>query len=277
MAGGALLPFLPRAAGAAAGASEGYKRGGPVGALVGGAGGAAFPGLTSAGAGASEGYELGGPGGAAVGAVTGGLLGGKGKEAFALVKALGGAGKAVKGAKDATTIAREVRAAETAARVGKALPKLTAAEERAATTASVQAAMDKGLTKMGGVSVKPKAAEEIAKDIAGAQTKAEVGRRVQIGAERTGRPLGLTKEQVRRETGPVLDEAIGEASPVLPKKALQSVIDTMRAMPMAEREAYVARATSGKTKWQVENIRRTLEHLGLLLPVGAMAGAAADQ
>jgi len=57
---------------------------------------------------------------------------------------------------------------------------------------------------------------------------------------------------------------------------LQSIIDTMRKMPMAEREAYVARATSGKAKWQVENIRRTLEHLGLLVPVG-VAGAAASQ
>ena len=96
--------------------------------------------------------------------------------------------------------------------------------------------------------------------------------RVLIGAEKAGRPLGMTKEQVRMETGPVLDEALGEASPILPKNALKSIIDTMKAMPMAEREAYVARATSGKSKWQIENVRRTLEHLGLLLPLGA-AGA----
>jgi pyruvate/2-oxoacid:ferredoxin oxidoreductase beta subunit len=50
----------------------------------------------------------------------------------------------------------------------------------------------------------------------------------------------------------------------------------MKAMPMAEREAYVARATSGKAQWQIENIRRTLEHLGLLLPVGAAAASSRD-
>jgi len=96
--------------------------------------------------------------------------------------------------------------------------------------------------------------------------------RIQIGAQNVGRQVGMTKEAVRQAAGPVLDEALGEASPILPKQALQSIINTMRSIPMAEREAYVARATSGKTLWQVENIRRTLEHLGLLIPAGVAAG-----
>lgn len=93
--------------------------------------------------------------------------------------------------------------------------------------------------------------------------------RVQTGAQNVGRQVGLTKEEVRKVAGPVLDEALGDASPILPKKALQGIIDKMKSLPVEEREAYVAKATSGKTLWQVENIRRTLEHLGLLLPVAA--------
>jgi hypothetical protein len=103
------------------------------------------------------------------------------------------------------------------------------------------------------------------------------GPRIQIGAQRVGKGVGMTKEQVRQVAGPVLDEAQGEASPILPKQAFQNIIDTMKDMPISERESYVARATSGKTKWQVENIRRTLEHLGLLLPVGAAAAMTDSQ
>jgi hypothetical protein len=100
------------------------------------------------------------------------------------------------------------------------------------------------------------------------QRAALKGPRIRTGAERVGREAGMTKEAVREATGPVLDEAVGEASPILPKQALTKIIDDMKALaPGADREAYVARATSGKTKWQVENIRRTLEHLGLVVPV----------
>jgi hypothetical protein len=100
------------------------------------------------------------------------------------------------------------------------------------------------------------------------QRAALKGPRIRTGAERVGREAGMTKEAVREVTGPVLDEAVGEASPILPKQALTKIIDDMKALaPGADREAYVARATSGKTKWQVENIRRTLEHLGLIVPV----------
>ena len=103
--------------------------------------------------------------------------------------------------------------------------------------------------------------------------------RIQVGAQRVGRDVGLTKEEVRRQAGPVLDEVLGEASPILPQEPLKNIIDTMKALPKTggAREAYVARATSGKAKWQVENIRRTLEHLGLLLPVGVAARMAKEK
>lgn len=94
--------------------------------------------------------------------------------------------------------------------------------------------------------------------------------RVQSGAERVGRATGLTKEQVRQQTSPILGEQPGEASPIFPRDVLGRIVDTVKALPVSEREAYVARATSGKAQWQIENIRRTLEHLGLLVPVAAM-------
>lgn len=99
------------------------------------------------------------------------------------------------------------------------------------------------------------------------------GPRMETGAERVGKPLGMSKEQVREVAGPVLGETPGSASPILPKQALQKIIDDMRALPKdgPERAAYVARATSGKTQWQVENIRRTLEHLGLVVPAAVGA------
>lgn len=98
--------------------------------------------------------------------------------------------------------------------------------------------------------------------------------RVDIGAEKVGRAEGLTKQQVRDQVGPILGEAQGEASPILPQKALQRIVDDMQALPKegGAREAYVAKATSGKAQWQIENIRRTLEHLGLVAPLAAVAG-----
>jgi len=96
--------------------------------------------------------------------------------------------------------------------------------------------------------------------------------RLERGAQVVGRELGMTKDDVRQAAGPVLDEARGEASPIFPKNVLTKIIDDIRQLPPgAEREAYVARATSGKAKWQVENIRRTLEHLGLVVPAAVSA------
>jgi hypothetical protein len=44
-------------------------------------------------------------------------------------------------------------------------------------------------------------------------------------------------------------------------------------LPPEERTAYVARARGVKNMAQIENLRRTLETLGLLLPLGAVAGS----
>ena len=126
----------------------------------------------------------------------------------------------------------------------------------------------------------------IAQEVGAARRAAEVGKalpesplrpqRVQIGAEKTGRPLGLTKEEVRRQTGPVLGEALGEASPILPRQAHAAIVEKIKTLPRGpERDAYVALANA-KARPQVENIRRTMEQLGFVLPVG-LAGLLARQ
>lgn len=102
--------------------------------------------------------------------------------------------------------------------------------------------------------------------------------RVDVGAEVTGRANGLTKQQVRDVATPIAGEAQGEASPILPQAALTRIIDTMKSLPPGgpERDAYVLRATAGKSRGQIENIRRTLEHLGLIVPVAAAAPSVRD-
>ncbi len=89
----------------------------------------------------------------------------------------------------------------------------------------------------------------------------------------------MTKQEVRDVATPILDAKPGEASPILPEGVLERIIDTLKKLPRGgpEREAYVARATSGKAQWQIENIRRTLEHLGLLVPVAAAAPSLRDE
>lgn len=95
--------------------------------------------------------------------------------------------------------------------------------------------------------------------------------RKNVGAEVTGHAANMTKQEVRNVATPIVGEAQGEASPILPEQPLQRIIDTLRALPPGgpEREAYVARATSGKARGQIENIRRVLEHLGLIVPIAA--------
>lgn len=97
--------------------------------------------------------------------------------------------------------------------------------------------------------------------------------RIEIGAQKLGRKVGMTKEQVRMEAGPVLDEARGEASPLLPKQAYASIAEKIKTLPKGEaRDAYVALANSEKAMLSVEAIRRTLETQGLVLPFAAVAG-----
>lgn len=97
------------------------------------------------------------------------------------------------------------------------------------------------------------------------------GPRIQEGAQRVGRGVGMTKEEVRTATGPLLGEKLGEASPIIPKEPWTRIVETMKALPKTggHREAYVARAAPGKNRGQMEQLRRTLEQLGLLLPIGA--------
>lgn len=102
--------------------------------------------------------------------------------------------------------------------------------------------------------------------------------RVDIGAEKAGRPHGMNKHEVRNVTSQVVDEAHGEASPILPKEPMGRIIDKLRSMPPGgpEREAYVKSATSGWAQAQVELLRRALEHMGMLVPIAAGAGALKD-
>jgi len=97
--------------------------------------------------------------------------------------------------------------------------------------------------------------------------------RIEIGAQNVGRAVGMKKEQVRTAAGPVLDEALGAASPVLPRKAIASIAEKIKTLPLgAERDAYVALANSSKAMLNIEVVRRTLESQGMVLPFAAVAG-----
>jgi hypothetical protein len=106
-----------------------------------------------------------------------------------------------------------------------------------------------------------------AKKAAAAASSPLRGPRLERGAERVGKEVGLTKGEVRVATGPRLNEKIGEASPVLPDQPFDKIYDKMIGMKPEERVAYVARARGVKTASQVETIRRTLARAGLLVPV----------
>jgi hypothetical protein len=97
--------------------------------------------------------------------------------------------------------------------------------------------------------------------------------RIQVGAQKLGRKLGMTKEQVRMEAGPVLDEELGMASDVLPQEAINGIAEKIKALPRgAARTAYVKLANSHKAMVNVEIGRRFLESQGLVLPFAAVAG-----
>lgn len=261
---------------------------GLLGGSAGGAGGAAFgKGLEAAGAPKGTSAVTG-----TIGGLVGGFAGGFGKGA-----ALEKLGEAVanpiaRGAR--RSVGRELAGAlaqkGAPAQVGTATAQTTVQNER--TTALIDQLMrgETNLGKMGREQAEALATKmlqqpdsaTIAKSVDTAVRTAQAsksaesalkGSRVRIGAEKVGRSVGKTKEEIRRETGPILDEAPGEASPILPEKALYDIIDKMRTLPKEgpAREAYVAAATSGKTKAQAELVRRTLERVGLLLPLGAVA------
>lgn len=105
--------------------------------------------------------------------------------------------------------------------------------------------------------------------------------RIDVGAAAAGRQAGLSKQTVRNLTGPVLGEDPGAASPILPRGPSAKIIDTLKAMgprgtsPVseAERDAYVMRANSEKTRAQVKAYLDALRSVGF----SGAAGLAARQ
>lgn len=100
--------------------------------------------------------------------------------------------------------------------------------------------------------------------------------RVDIGAEKVGRMNGLSKIDVRNQTGPIRGEAPGEAAG-MPAKPRERILDKLidmgpkgRGLPESEREAYAAAGTSDKTRLQVQAMLDALRKVGF---VGAAAAA----
>ena len=136
-----------------------------------------------------------------------------------------------------------------------------------------------GKARPGPAATKPQDIESALKaSIEKARVSKEMGPRVREGAERVGRAVGKSKEQVRMETGPVFNEKLGEASPFLPSRVEQDIIDKMRSMPPGEmRKAYVLAAKDPKTQVIAEQMRRFMERVGIAVPIVAGAGMAAGQ
>lgn len=99
------------------------------------------------------------------------------------------------------------------------------------------------------------------------------GARIAEGAEDVARASGMTPTQVRVQTGPVGREAVGDPSLILPKTDLERMIDKLRALPREgnARVDYVNAAKDPKTWAQLENVRRTLGHVGLGVSGGVLA------
>lgn len=264
----ALMPVITGGLGAVAGATRAVP---VLGAAVNAA--TSRPGAAVVG-GLEEGIRTGDP----VEAAKGALLG------FALGRSGGKAGRVLSAVKQAETAAASAAAPAAASEAG-----VVAAEADDIVTAALRmrnenklsgAQIISALKQSYGVPVKDgrKLVQGIldAEKGAGAVSPLRVPR-IEEGAQKVGRAAGMTKEEVRVATGPVLGEAVGEASPILPKKALQSIIDKMKSLPVAEREAYVRLAKDPKAMAQIENVRRTLEHLGLSVPVWMAAAIVGSQ
>jgi hypothetical protein len=103
-------------------------------------------------------------------------------------------------------------------------------------------------------------------------TERVAARRKAEGSQKVARELGMERHQVQSDAGTILNEALGEVSPVIPEARWAEIVTKMKSLPPEERTAYVARARGVKNMAQIENLRRTLETLGLLLPVGVAAG-----
>jgi hypothetical protein len=93
--------------------------------------------------------------------------------------------------------------------------------------------------------------------------------RRRLGSQVVARKLGMERGQVQSDAGTILNEALGEVSPVIPADRWKDIVTKMKSLPPEERVAYVAKARGVKNMAQIENLRRTLEHLGLLVPAAA--------
>jgi hypothetical protein len=98
-----------------------------------------------------------------------------------------------------------------------------------------------------------------------------------LGSQVVARKMGMARHQVQSDADTILNEALGEVSPVIPSDRWAGIVSKMKSLPPEERVAYVARARGVKNMAQIENLRRTLETLGLLLPVGVAAGSLSEE
>lgn len=180
-----------------------------------------------------------------------------------LRSALGGRGGRMTSAA-LEALASKVKAASTSSRVGREV--LPEGQRAMATNLG-------GIAKAGPPPTSPDQLEAALRNsIKANEVKSGLAaERLRVGAERAGGRKGpLMTALARDEAGPVLGEMRGTASPVLPEKAIADIAAALRKLPRGgpERLAYVERATSGKAKATGETIRRALESMGLLVPLG---------
>jgi hypothetical protein len=107
-------------------------------------------------------------------------------------------------------------------------------------------------------------------------TEAVADQRRRLGSQVVARKTGMARHEVQSDAGTILNEALGEVSPVIPADRWKDIVTKMKSLPPEERTAYVARARGVKNMAQIENLRRTLETLGLLLPLGAVAASSGE-
>jgi hypothetical protein len=114
------------------------------------------------------------------------------------------------------------------------------------------------------------------RDATAGMTERVADERRRLGSQVVARKLGMERGQVQSDAGTILNEALGEVSPVIPADRWKDIVTKMKSLPPEERVAYVARARGVKNMAQIENLRRTLETLGLLLPLGAVAASSGE-
>jgi hypothetical protein len=113
------------------------------------------------------------------------------------------------------------------------------------------------------------------------QTRKVQEMRRKYGAKHTADMLGKPDSevgQIRLDADTITDEALGEVSKLIPagdqNAGWARIVRDMKALPPDQRAAYIARSKSQKNRDQMEVLRRTLESLGIMIPVGVGVGAA---